>query len=94
MAEKRGKRYDAAFKREAVRLVVEEKVPYTRAARDLGVAEETLRRWILDAGQQTQQESEKTDKQRIRELERALKRAEMERDILKGAIGIFSQHPK
>lgn len=94
MAEQRGKRYDEAFKREAVAMVVERKVAYTRAARELGVSEETLRRWILDAGQATQDASEKTDKQRIRDLERALKRAEMERDVLKEAIGIFSQRPK
>ncbi|MBN9399560.1 MAG: transposase ['Candidatus Kapabacteria' thiocyanatum] len=96
MANERGKRYDEAFKREAVRLVVEEKRPYTRVARDLGIAEETLRRWILDAGQKTVDETEKSDKQRIRDLERALKRAEMERDVLKEAVGLasFSQRPK
>ncbi|MBN9400656.1 MAG: transposase ['Candidatus Kapabacteria' thiocyanatum] len=96
MGSPKGERYDEAFKREAVRLVVEEKQPYTRVARDLGIAEETLRRWILDAGQRTVDETEKTDKQRIRELERALKRAEMERDILKEAVGLasFSQRPK
>lgn len=94
MGSNKGKRYDEAFKREAVAMVVERKVPYTRAARELGVSEETLRRWIVDAGQATQQEHEQSDKQRIRDLERALKKAEMERDILKEAVGIFSQRPK
>lgn len=54
----------------------------------------SLRRWILDTGQKTVDETEKSDKQRIRDLERALKRAEMERDVLKEAVGIFSQRPK
>lgn len=92
MGSTKGKRYDEAFKREAVAMVVERKIPYTRAARELGVSEETLRRWIMDAGQPTQPATEQTDKQRIRELERALKKAEMERDILKEAVRMID-HP-
>ncbi len=91
---KRGQRYDEAFKREAVALVIEQKVPYTRAAKQIGVAEETLRQWVAKSGLNQQEDSEKTDKERLRELERENRLLRQERDILKEAVGIFSQRPK
>ena len=91
---KRGTRYDDALKAEAVALVIEQKLPISRAAKQLGVAMETLRTWVEASGRKHNDETEKSDKQRIRELERELKAARMERDILKEAVGIFSQRPK
>jgi len=91
---KRGTRYDDAFRAEAVALVIEQKLPISRAAKQLGVAMETLRTWVEASGRKNSDDSEKSDKQRIRELERELKAARMERDILKEAVGIFSQRPK
>lgn len=91
---KRGTRYDDAYRAAAVALVIEQKLPISRAAKQLGVAMETLRKWVEASGRKHTDESEKTDKQRIRELERELKAARMERDILKEAVGIFSQRPK
>lgn len=94
MNEKYGKRYDEAFKREAVSMVVDGKVPYTRVAGQLGIGEETLRRWIVAFHGQSSDEPEQSDKQRIRALERENAQLKMERDILKEAVGIFSQRPK
>ncbi len=90
----RGRRYDDAFRAEAVALVVDKKLPVSRAAEHVGVAYETLRSWIEASGKRQAETSEKSDKQRIRELERELRALRMERDILKGAVGIFSQRPK
>lgn len=83
---KHGTRYDDAYRAAAVALVIEQKLPISRAAKQLGVAIETLRKWVEDSGRKRTDESEKTDKQRIRELERELTAARMERDILKEAV--------
>ena len=91
---KRGARYDDAFRAQAVALVIDQKMPISRAAKQVGVSYESLRGWIEDSGRKQNDETEKSDKQRIRELERELKAARMERDILKEAVGIFSQRPK
>lgn len=91
---KRGYRYDEAFKREAIALVIEKHIPLSKAAKQLGVAEETLRQWIAKSGLQQHDDEQKSDAQRIRELERDLKQARMERDILKEAVGIFIPRPK
>lgn len=98
---KRGVRYDDAFRAEAVALVIEHKLPISRAAKQLGVAMETLRTWAEACGRKQNNEVEKSDKQPKRELERELRAARMERDVLKEARrmidhprGIFSQLPK
>lgn len=66
----------------------------SRAAEHVGVKNETLRSWIEAFGRRQEETSKKSDKQRIRELERELRSFLMERDILKGDVGIFSQRPK
>ncbi len=91
---KRGTRYDDAFKAEAVALVIEQKLPISRAAKHLGVAMETLGQWVDVSGRKQADDSEKSDKQRIRELECELKVARTERDILNNAVSIFSQRPR
>lgn len=95
MASGRGDyKYDEAFKTEAVSLVVDKKLTLRMAAREVGVSYETLRRWIEVSGRKAALDTEKTDQQRIKELERENRTLRMERDILKEAVGIFSQRPK
>jgi transposase len=69
-------------------------MPVSAAAKQVGVSYETLRKWVQESGRTREDEESKSNKQRIRELERELKAARMERDILKEAVGIFSQRPK
>eukprot|EP01041_Mallomonas_annulata_P014133 gene14133-30097_t len=84
------------FKREAIKLVLEQGLTLAEASRKLDVATKSLRTWM------DQQERGKlksslgaskltVDQQRIRELERELAIAKMERDILKKATALF--HP-
>jgi transposase len=40
------KPYPAGFKQEAIRLVTEQGMAISQVARDLGIAAETLRRWV------------------------------------------------
>jgi transposase len=94
------KRYNKSFKDEACKLVTERKLEIGVAARDLGVAEQTLRYWLVQRGWSPQQvelpenDDPKWLKARVRDLEQRLHRAEMEREILKKATAFFaSQHP-
>lgn len=86
--------YTEEFKRDAVRLVVEQGLPRKRVARDLGVSVGTLREWILQLVPPSERIPEGLPpEEHIRQLERELERTRMERDILKKAVGIFSQMP-
>ena len=76
------------FKREAIKLVLEQGLTVAEASRTLDIATKSLRTWI---GQQERGQLKASlgankltaDQQRIRELERELAIAKMERDILK-----------
>lgn len=54
-------------------------------AKQVGARYDGFRQWIEDAGHKQLEETEELDKQRIRALERELKAARMEHDILKEA---------
>lgn len=95
--QKKTKTYTKEFRLEAVQLVQASGKSQAQIARDLGVADSTLSHWCKqmtehgsDAfpgkGHQTPQEEE------IRHLKRELEVVRQERDVLKKAIGIFSQH--
>jgi len=92
------RRYDPEFKREAVRLVVEEGMRVREVERNLGITYGVLKDWVQkhrdhkDAafvGSIDPQSPEAELKQLRKENER-LKR---ERDILKKAVAIFSTDP-
>jgi transposase len=97
------KRYTTAFKDEACKLVTEQGYEVATAAKKLGVAEMTLRYWLVQRGwegpkaiglEDQQSDDPKYLKARVRDLEQRLKRAEMEREILKKATAYFAnQNP-
>ena len=78
------RRYGKAFKEEACKLITEQKQEIAAAARDLGVAEQTLRYWLVQRGWTADQvELPESDdprwlRARIRDLEQRLRRAEIE----------------
>jgi len=91
-----GKRYNQEFKDSVIRMIQEDGRGAASVAKDLGIAEQTIYRWLDKA---------KTrlipDKVRIMELEAELKAAkrrehELEQtvDILKKATAIFVTHPR
>ena len=96
--------YTTAFKDEACKLVMEQKQPISTAAQGLGIAEQTLRYWLSRRGWSPEQSqvpehlAESEDprwlKTRIRDLEERLRRAEMEREILKKATAYFASQPQ
>jgi transposase len=92
------------FKREAVSLLASSGRPLTQVATELGIQPSMLRSWRgtangtvnpgadTPAGQAVAAVS--AEQVEIRRLRRDLERTQMERDILKQAIGIFSGPPR
>ena len=90
------KKFDTDFKKNAVKLVVEEKIPIAQVSRDLGIGHSTLNMWLSDYRNgklfKSKEELEKDlEIQRLRKENRILKQ---EREILKKAMGIFSSMSK
>jgi len=84
------RRHSDEFKREAVKLVTEQGVPISQAARDLDVNENLLRSWrrkFSEDAEETLNESEQKELARLREENRRLR---MEREILKKATAFFA----
>jgi transposase len=92
------------FKREAVSLLASSGRPLTQVATELGIQPSMLRSWrgmvkgtasqmAATAGSPATMAAS-AEQAEIRRLRRELERAQMERDILKKAIGIFSVPPK
>ena len=87
--------YDEAFKREAVRLVVEARYSFKAAAAAVNVSEQTLRSWHAKFAPEPPSCGDNATAQELREeiarLRRQLKRVELEREILKKATAYFAQ---
>ena len=87
------RRFGEEFKRDAVRLVVEE--GYTFKAAAVGVSDQSLRAWHgkyaprpEPCGEQATVEQLREENQRLR---KQLRRAELEREILKKATAYFAK---
>ena len=94
--------YSQAFKDEACKLVMEQGYSPHKAAEELGVTSSTLDYWLAKRGYKSKavehvppdSDDPVVLKTRIRELEKTLARAQMEKDILKKATAYFaSQNP-
>jgi len=95
------RKYDPEFKRNAVRLTEEPGRTVPEVAEKLGINSDLIYRWRrqqLDNGELAFPGHGKMaltqEQKRIRELEKKLKDTEMERDILKKAMAIFSRTSK
>ena len=90
------RRFDRAFKLEAVKLVRERGVSAAQAARDLDVHENVLRKWVKEFAADPQhafpgQGLMKPEQQEIERLRREVIRLKAERDILKKATAFFAK---
>lgn len=95
MSEKR-RSYDKEFKVSAVKMILEEGMSVSQVSRDLGVNENSLHKWKRDYLSDQQQAFPgkgrmKPEEEELRNLRKQVKRLEMERDILKKAIGYFTK---
>jgi len=103
MATKIRRSFTDEFKREAVSLLTSSGRPLTQVARELGIQPSMLRHWrddqqingpVTRTARSPSSDDMSAEHAEIRRLEKELARAQMERDILKKAIGIFSGPPK
>ena len=88
-------RYSEEFKQDAVRLVSEEKYSFKAAAAAVGVSQKSLREWHARIVPQPSPCGDTASLDELREevkrLRQQLKRAEMEREILKKATAYFAK---
>ena len=95
MGRKKRRRFSPEFKLEAVKLVQEGSVSIAQAARDLGIYETSLRRWIkqyeIDQGQGPAGALTTAEKEELRRLRREVRTLRMEREILKKATAFFAK---
>lgn len=89
------RRFSEEFKRDAVRLVVEEGYTFKAAAAAVGVGDQSLRAWhakfapvLPPCGESASVEELRDEVARLR---KQLKRAELEREILKKATAYFAK---
>ena len=101
MSVQRRRKYDSEFKKNAVLLTEEVDRSVRDVAEKLGIQPELIYRWrrqMRDRGELAfpghGREALSEDQQKIRDLEKRLRDAEMERDILKKAMHIFSKTSK
>lgn len=87
--------YSDDFKREAVRLVVEEGYSFKAACRAVGVCDATLRAWHAKLAPAPEPCHEGSTLEELKaentRLRKQLKRTEMEREILKKATAYFAK---
>ena len=90
MAKRR--KFTNEFKLEAVKLVESSGLPMAQVARDLGVGETALNRWVKQFGQRPDgTRVTPDDREELIRLRRENTQLKTERDILKKALGIFSK---
>ena len=82
---RRRRKYDEEFKRQAVAMVRNGQ-PVRSVAQALGISENVLHRWKREA-----LDSQPNSELEVEKLRQRLKQVEMERDILKKALSIFSR---
>jgi transposase len=94
-AARQAKPFGEDFKRDAVRLVAEEKYTFAAAAKAVGVSVQTLRAWHKKFAPTPTPCGENATMDELREenkrLRRELRRAELEREILKKATAYFAK---
>jgi len=89
------RRFPDEFKRDAVRLITEERYTFKAAAAAVGVSEKSLRDWHARFAPQPSPCGEDATMEELRQenkrLRQQLKRAELEREILKKATAYFAK---
>jgi transposase len=97
------RRYDKAFREQALKLVTEQERDPTGVARDLGMPHSTLFKWLKEAGWIQPVDRNRAAplpddvgvlKARVLDLQRQVKELETDREILKKATAFFANQSK
>jgi transposase len=92
------RKYDREFKTQAMQLCEQEGVTVAQIARELGIDVNLLYRWRTEHQRQGEsafpgQGNGVADENEVRRLQRELVRVQLERDILKKALGVLARPP-
>lgn len=88
------KRYSPEFKEQAARKVIDNSLPITRVARELGINDTTLGFWVKAYRKKIAGEPLPTDMpeaERVLELQRRVRDLEMELSFLRKAAAYFAK---
>lgn len=94
------RKFDKAFKLQAVKMVLDEGVPVIEVAKKLEVNQVQIHKWKQEYETAGEKDAfpgkghQSAAEEEIRILKRKLADAEEERDILKKAVSIFSKTPE
>ena len=92
------KTFTAEFRREAVRMVRDGKRGIASVARELGINQQTLSRWLkqaeVDEGRGPEGALTTAERDELQRLRRENKRLQEERDILKKATAFFAKESR
>ncbi len=94
MDKKRRRSFSNEFKQEACRLVISEGQKITETARDLGIGEGMLGRWVREERHELTHPGTREESKQIKELVSENRKLRMERDILKKAMAYFIPESK
>lgn len=98
MPEIRRRRYTEEFKLEAVRLVRDSARPVAQVARDLGIADTQLYRWVAEhrqaEAQGTTRAGQRAEAEELARVKRELARVTQERDVLRRAAAFFAKESR
>ena len=99
MMEKQRRTFNAAFKLQVVRMIVDQGLSVSQVCQDMDLGETAVRRWIsqYDAEKQGQPGIGKpltAEQQRIRQLEAENRQLKQDNDILKKASAFFARELK
>ena len=98
MNKQKRRKYTEEYKQEAVNLVIEQGYRISEAARNLGINDNLLRRWVKErtGDNETSAASNKltAEQEEIRRLTKEVERLKMEREILKKATAFFAKESR
>ena len=86
------RKFSKEFKEEAVKVVLEQGVKIVQAAKDLGIGQSTLDKWVA-SHRKSQEPGALTEEERVelKRLRKEIKVVRMEREILKKATAYFAK---
>ena len=87
------RRFTDEYKAEAVQFVISSGVSVAEVARNLGIVEATLGRWVAKArenGETKEPELDVSERAELQRLRKEVQQVKMERDFLKKAAAFFA----
>ena len=98
MAETKRRRYTDEFKTEAVQLARDSRRPVAQVARELGIPDNVLYRWVSEErdaqSRGSTRQTVRVEPEELTRIKRELSRVTQERDFLRRAAAFFAREHK